>query len=87
MNSLGLNHRGEAPQLLVSCLAPKHPERLTMPRSRRLQPIAARVRAARLAAGLTPEEFVRKGASATNAEMTAFDAELGSVREDCGVPA
>ena len=36
---------------------------------------------------LTPEEFIRKGASATDAEMKAFDAELGSVREDCGVPA
>ena len=36
---------------------------------------------------LGPEEFVRAGLPATKAELTAFDAELGSVREDCGVPA
>ena len=46
-------------------------------------------RAAEVAAAdrLSPEEFVRAGMPATNAELTAFDAELGSVREDCGVPA
>lgn len=35
---------------------------------------------------LTPEQFALTGASATNAERRAFEAELGSVREDCGVP-
>lgn len=36
---------------------------------------------------LTPEEFVRSGARATPVELKAFDRELGSMREDCGVPA
>jgi branched-chain amino acid transport system permease protein len=36
---------------------------------------------------LTPEEFVRSGGRATPVELKAFDRELGSMREDCGVPA
>jgi hypothetical protein len=36
---------------------------------------------------LTPEAFVRSGGRATPVELKAFDRELGSMREDCGVPA
>lgn len=69
MNTVELNRRGDAPQHLTSCLAPKTPERLTMSRSRRIQPIAARVRAARIAAGLTPAELAERAGRLTGTEI------------------
>ena len=69
MNSVGLNHQAVAPRHLSSCLVPTNPERLNMTRSRRLQPIAARVRAARLAAGLTPAELTERAGRLTGTEI------------------
>lgn len=45
-----------------------------MPRSRRLQPIAARVRAARLAAGLTPAELAERAGRLTGTEIVNVEA-------------
>lgn len=69
MNTVELNHRGEAPQHLISRITPRDPERLTMSRSHHLQPVAARVRAARIAAGLTPAELAERAGRLTGTEI------------------
>jgi transcriptional regulator with XRE-family HTH domain len=69
MNTVELNHQGVAPQHLISRLTPRDPERLTMSRSHHLQPVAARVRAARIAAGLTPAELAERAGRLTGTEI------------------